>query len=180
MSRIGRKIITVPNGVEVTVDAKNFVVVTGPKGQLQFQFDKLIHILQEENEIVVSRDSDKREERALHGTTRAVLNNMIVGVSEGFTKELEISGVGYRATLKGNIISFTLGKSHLDELEIPEGITLEVPKNTIVIIKGSDKQAVGEFAAKIRSLRKPEPYKGKGIRYKGERITLKEGKTAKK
>jgi large subunit ribosomal protein L6 len=180
MSRIGKKPIIVPAGVEVSIDANNFVVVKGPKGQLQFQFSNLINIVKEDNEITVSRDSDKREERALHGTTRAVLNNMIVGVSEGYSRELEINGVGYRATLKGNQISFTLGKSHLDELDIPEGITVEVPKNTIVIVKGADKQAVGEFAAKIRGLRSPEPYKGKGIRYKGERIILKEGKTAKK
>lgn len=180
MSRIGKKPIIVPAGVEVTINDNNFVVVKGPKGQLQFQFSNLINIIKEENEITVTRDSDVREERALHGTTRAMLNNMIVGVSEGFSKELQINGVGYRATLKGNIISLTLGKSHLDELEIPEGITLDVPKNTEITVKGCDKQLVGEFAAKIRGLRAPEPYKGKGIRYKNERITLKEGKTAKK
>lgn len=180
MSRIGRKPIIVPNGVEVTIAPNNHVVVKGPKGQLEFQFSKLIKIEQNGNEIIVSRDSDNREERSLHGTTRAVLNNMIVGVSEGFTKELEINGVGYRATLQGKILSLSLGKAHLDEVAIPEGITVEVPKNTVIIIKGCDKQLVGEFAAYVRGLRKPEPYKGKGIRYKNEHITLKEGKTAKK
>jgi large subunit ribosomal protein L6 len=180
MSRIGKKPITVPAGVEVSVSADNLVVVKGPKGQLQFKFSKLINIIQENNEINITRDSDVKEERALHGTTRAVISNMITGVTEGFTKELEINGVGYRATLKGNVLSLALGKSHTDEVEIPQGITVEVPKNTIVIIKGIDKQLVGEFAANIRGLRAPEPYKGKGIRYKGERIVLKEGKTAKK
>lgn len=180
MSRIGRKPILVPNGVEVTVDDNNFVVVKGPKGQQQFQFSNLVAIEKNENEITVTRSSDVREERALHGTTRAVLQNMITGVSTGFERELEIIGVGYRATLKGTVLSLTLGKSHLDELPIPEGLTVEVPKNTQIIIKGMDKQLVGQFAAVIRGLRKPEPYHGKGIRYKGERITLKEGKTAKK
>jgi large subunit ribosomal protein L6 len=180
MSRIGKKVIIVPANVEVTIDDNNFAIVKGPKGQLQFKFSKLITIVKEENEITISRDSDKKENRSLHGTTRALLNNMIIGVSEGFTKELEINGVGYRATLKGDLISLTLGKSHLDELPIPEGVTVEVPKNTQIIIKGCDKQAVGEFAANIRALRVPEPYKGKGIRYKGERVVLKEGKTAKK
>lgn len=180
MSRIGNKPIIVPNGVEVNIDENNFIVVKGPKGQLQFQFSKLINIVKNESEIIISRNSEKREERALHGTTRSLLSNMVVGVSEGFSKELEINGVGYRATLKGNILNLTLGKSHPDDLDIPEGLTVEVPKNTIVIIKGIDKQLVGEFAAKVRGLRAPEPYKGKGIRYKGERITLKEGKTAKK
>jgi len=130
--------------------------------------------------MIISRNSDVREERALHGTTRAVINNMITGVSEGFTRELEINGVGYRAQLKGNMLSLTLGKSHPDEVQIPDGITVEVPKNTIVIVKGFDKQLVGEFAANVRGLRAPEPYLGKGIRYKGERVRIKEGKTAKK
>lgn len=179
MSRIGKKPIVVPNGVEVTIDDSNLVQVKGPKGQLQFQFTKLVKIEKQDNEIIVTRDSNQREKRALHGTTRAVINNMVKGVVEGFTKELEIKGVGYRAQLKGNIINLTLGKSHPENVEIPEGISVEIPKNTIIIIKGCDKQLVGEFAANIRKLRAPEPYLGKGIRYKGEYIKLKEGKTAK-
>lgn len=180
MSRIGRKPISIPQGVEVTIDSNNFVVVKGPKGQLENQFSNLINIEKNEDEIIVTRNSDFRTERALHGTTRSMIDNMVVGVHEGFSKELEINGVGYRATLKGNVLSLTLGKSHLDELEIPEGLTVEVPKNTQVIVRGYDKQLVGAFAANIRELRKPEPYKGKGIRYKGERVIIKEGKTAKK
>lgn len=179
MSRIGRKPIIVPEGVEVTVDENNFVVVKGPNGQLQFQFNKVISIEKNENELLVTRPNDGRLERSLHGTTRSVLQNMITGVTTGFTKELEIHGVGYRATLKGNVLSLSLGKSHTDDLEIPEGVTVEVPKNTQIIVKGANKQVVGEFAAKIRECRKPEPYKGKGVRYKGERIIIKEGKTAK-
>lgn len=180
MSRIGRKPISIPAGVEVTIDSENLVVVKGPKGQLEFKFDSLINIEKNENEVLVTRNSDHRTERGLHGTTRSVISNMITGVHEGFSKELEISGVGYRAALKGNLVSLTLGKSHLDELEIPEGITVEIPKNTQIIVRGYDKQLVGEFAAKIRECRRPEPYKGKGIRYKGERVIIKEGKTAKK
>lgn len=180
MSRIGNKPITIPSGVEVNINENNFVSVKGPKGQLSFQFSKLITIDRQENDLVFSRHSEQRQERALHGTTRAVINNMIEGVTKEFTKELNINGVGYRATLKGNILNLTLGKSHPDNLEIPEGISVEVPKNNIIIIKGCDKQLVGEFAANIRKLRAPEPYLGKGIRYKGERVKIKEGKTAKK
>lgn len=180
MSRIGKKPIIVPENVEVTVSPTNHVTVKGPKGQLEFQFNNKITIQRQGNELNIVRGSDEREERSLHGTTRAVLNNMVVGVSEGFIKELEIVGVGYRAQLKGNILNLTLGKSHPDDMVIPEGITVEVPKNTSVIIKGCDKQLVGEFAANVRNLRAPEPYLGKGIRYKNERIVIKEGKTAKK
>lgn len=179
MSRIGKKPIVVPTEVEVNVDTNNLVSVKGPKGQLSFQFKNIIKIDRQDNELIITRDSDSREKRALHGTTRAIINNMIEGVTKGFTKELEIKGVGYRATLKGSILNLTLGKSHPENVEIPEGITVEVPKNTIVIIKGCDKQLVGEFAANIRKLRAPEPYLGKGIRYKGEHIRIKEGKTAK-
>lgn len=179
MSRIGRKPIIVPEGVDVSIDENNFVVVKGPNGQLQFQFDKLITIEQQDNEIIVTRPNDGRAARSLHGTTRSVLENMIIGVKDGFTKELEIHGVGYRAQLQGNTLVLSLGKAHTDDLEIPEGITVELPKNTQIVVKGADKQLVGEFAAKIRERRKPEPYKGKGIRYKGERIIIKEGKTAK-
>jgi len=179
MSRIGKKPIVIPNEVTVDVDANNFVSVKGPKGELSFQFKTIISIDRQDNELIISRDSDAREKRALHGTTRAIISNMVEGVTKGFTKELEIKGVGYRATLKGNILNLALGKSHPEDLEIPEGITVEVPKNTIIIIKGCDKQIVGEFAANIRKLRAPEPYLGKGIRYKDEHVRIKEGKTAK-
>jgi len=178
MSRVGRKPITVPANVEVTID-NNFVTVKGPKGQLSFQFNKKINIEKQENHIIVTRNSDEKEDRALHGTTRAILNNMIIGVSEGFSKELEIRGVGYRAALNGRVLSLSLGKSHPEDIPIPEGLTVEVPKNTQIIIKGCDKQLVGEFSAYIRNLRAPEPYLGKGIRYKDEHVIIKEGKTAK-
>lgn len=180
MSRIGRKPIVVPNNVEITVDNTNHVAVKGPKGQLQFQFSDQVKIERVNNEILISRESDEREERALHGTTRALINNMVKGVTTGFTKELEINGVGFRAQVKGNILNLTLGKSHPDDLVIPQGLTIETPKNNIIIVKGADKQLVGEFAANVRSLRAPEPYLGKGIRYKNEHVKIKEGKTAKK
>ncbi|HEY8436958.1 MAG TPA: 50S ribosomal protein L6 [Haloplasmataceae bacterium] len=179
MSRIGKKPIAIPDGVEVTIDESNLVVVKGPKGHLQFQFNKSMKIEKKDNEIIVTRPNDDRFMRSLHGTTRAILQNMITGVTKGFSKELEIHGVGFRAQLQGNKLVLSLGKAHTDDLEIPEGITVELPKNTQIIVKGADKQLVGEFAAKIRSCRKPEPYKGKGIRYKDERIIIKEGKTAK-
>jgi len=178
MSRVGRKPIMVPANVEVTIE-ENFVTVKGPKGQLSFQFSKKVNIEKQDNQIVVTRNSDDREERSLHGTTRAVINNMIVGVTDGFSKELEIRGVGYRAALNGRVLSLSLGKSHPEDIPIPEGLTVEVPKNTQIIIKGCDKQLVGEFAANIRKLRAPEPYLGKGIRYKDEHVIIKEGKTAK-
>jgi large subunit ribosomal protein L6 len=174
-----KKPIIVPEGVEVTIDANNFVSVKGPNGQLEFQFSNLVKIEKTDNEINVTRSSDDRKHRSLHGTTRAVFGNMVEGVTKGFTKELEIKGVGYRAQLQGKVLHLTLGKSHPDDVEIPDGLTVEVPKNTQIIIKGSDKQLVGEFAANIRKLRSPEPYLGKGIRYKNERVIIKEGKTAK-
>lgn len=179
MSRIGKKPIVVPDGVEVKIDANNLVSVKGPLGELSFQFNNLIKIDKKENEIIVSRQSDQKEDRSLHGTSRSILNNMIEGVTKGFSKELEIRGVGYRATLKGNILNLALGKSHPEDIPIPDGLTVEVPRNTVIIIKGCDKQKVGQFAAQIRELRKPEPYLGKGIRYKDEYVRIKEGKTAK-
>lgn len=179
MSRIGKKPIVIPAGVEVNVDSDNFVEVKGPKGQLSFKFNNIINIERDGDNLIISRQSEERQERALHGTTRAVINNMVKGVVEGFTKELEIVGVGYRAALQGNTLNLTLGKSHPDNVPIPDGLTVEVPKNTSIIIKGCDKQLVGEFAANIRKLRAPEPYLGKGIRYKNEHIKIKEGKTAK-
>lgn len=180
MSRIGNKIITLPSTVTVTVLENNFVKVKGPKGELEFQFTPNVSFDISEKEIVVKRNSDSKQDRTLHGTSRALLNNMVVGVSEGFKKQLEIKGVGYRATLKGNILVVDAGYSHNIELEIPKGLTVELPKNTEVIISGCDKQLVGEFAANIRAIRKPEPYLGKGIRYIDEHVRRKEGKTAKK
>lgn len=180
MSRIGNKVIKVPAGVNVEVTPTNFVTVTGPKGTLQFQFSTVITIEMENNEITIKRSSDVNDVRKLHGTTRAVLANMVTGVSAGFKRELEIIGVGYRAQLQGNKLVLNAGYSHLVELDVPNGVTVTLPKNTEVIIEGYDKQVVGEFAANIRAVRKPEPYKGKGIRYKGENVRRKEGKTAKK
>jgi large subunit ribosomal protein L6 len=179
MSRIGNKVIQVPAGVTVTISPENYIVVKGPKAQLEFQFNKKLSISQEGSEIKISRPNDEIFTRKIHGTTRALLSNMVTGVSVGFKKQLEIRGVGYRATLQGNIVNLSMGYSHPVELEIPAGITVTIPKNTDVIIEGADKQVVGEFAAKIRSVRKPEPYLGKGIRYVDEYVPRKAGKTAK-
>ena len=179
MSRIGNKVIQVPADVTVTVSPENYVVVEGPKGQLEYQYNQKLTIKMEGNEITISRPNDEIFSRKIHGTTRALIQNMITGVVQGFKKELEIKGVGYRAMLQGNIVSLSMGFSHPVELEIPEGVTVTIPKNTSVIIEGRDKQAVGEFAAKIRAVKKPEPYLGKGIRYVGEYVPRKAGKTAK-
>ncbi len=179
MSRIGNKVIQVPADVTVTVSPENYVVVKGPKGQLEFQFNQNLTIKLEGNEISVARPNDEIFSRKIHGTTRALIQNMVTGVKEGFKKQLEIKGVGYRAQLQGNTVVLNMGFSHPVELEIPEGVTVTIPKNTEVTIEGADKQAVGEFAAKIRSVKKPEPYLGKGIRYVGEYVPRKAGKTAK-
>ncbi len=179
MSRIGNKVIQVPAGVTVTVSPENYVVVKGPKGQLEFQFNQRLTISQEGSEIKISRPNDEIFSRKIHGTTRALIANMVTGVSVGFKKQLEIRGVGYRAALQGNIVNLSLGYSHPLNLEIPAGLTVTIPKNTDIIIEGADKQVVGEFAAKIRSFRKPEPYLGKGIRYVDEYVPRKAGKTAK-
>lgn len=178
MSRIGNKHIILPAGVTVTVNEDNFVVVKGPKGELSFKFNNEISINVEGSTVVLTRPNDNL--KAYHGTTRAVLANMVKGVSEGFSKKLVITGVGYRAALQGNKLVVSAGYSHNVEFEIPAGIKVELPKNTEVIISGADKQAVGQFAAIVREVRKPEPYKGKGIAYDGEHIRRKEGKTAKK
>ncbi len=180
MSRIGNKVIIVPAGVTVTVGEANLVTVKGPKGTLSFQFSDRVTIEQENKHISIKRESDINNDRKLHGTTRALLANMVTGVSIGFTKSLEIIGVGYRASIDGKKLVINAGYSHLVELQIPEGVAVALPKNTEVILSGADKQVVGEFAANIRAIRKPEPYKGKGIRYKGEAVRRKEGKTAKK
>jgi len=179
MSRIGNKVIQVPADVTVTVSPENYVVVKGPKGQLEFQFNKNLSIKLEGTEVSVTRPNDEMFTKKIHGTTRALIQNMVTGVKEGFKKQLEIRGVGYRAQLKGNMVSLSMGFSHPVELEIPKGVTVTIPKNTEVIVEGADKQAVGEFAAKIRSVKKPEPYLGKGIRYVGEYVPRKAGKTAK-
>ena len=179
MSRIGKKPIEVPAGATVTVDANNNVTVKGPKGELSRTFNPAMTISQEENVITVSRPSDEKTHRALHGTTRAVLSNMIEGVSKGFEKSLELIGVGYRAQKQGTKLVLNVGYSHPVEIEPEAGIEIEVPSNTKVIVKGTNKERVGALAANIRDVRPPEPYKGKGIRYEGEHVRRKEGKTGK-
>lgn len=178
MSRIGNKTITVPENVTVTRN-ENEVTVKGPKGELTRSFSPVITMTVDGNEISFSRPNDLKENRAMHGTMRANLNNMIVGVTVGFEKALELIGVGYRAQLQGNKLVMNVGYSHPVEFDIEEGLTVEVPANTRVIIKGSNKERVGELAANIRAIRPPEPYKGKGIRYVGEFVRRKEGKTGK-
>ena len=180
MSRIGRKPISIPSGVEVTLNGTH-VMVKGPKGTLERDLVPDITVTQEGDEIIVTRPSDERQHRALHGLTRSLVNNMVVGVSEGFVKELQIVGVGYRATAQGpNKIELALGFSHPVSVDAPEGITFEVPTPTTITVRGSNKELVGQVAANIRKIRKPEPYKGKGVRYAGERILRKAGKAGKK
>lgn len=179
MSRIGNKIVQLAAGVSVTVDENNLVVVKGPKGELSHQFNPIIKISVEEHDVKFTRPNDEILTRALHGTTRALVHNMVVGVSEGFTKSLTIEGVGYRASLKGNTLVIAAGYSHLVEMAIPEGLKVICPSQTEIKIEGIDKQLVGEFAANVRKVRKPEPYKGKGIRYSDEVVRRKEGKKAK-
>ncbi len=179
MSRIGNKVIQVPAGVTVTISPENFVEVKGPKGQLESQFNQSLKMTLNGTELLVERPNNDIFTRKIHGTTRALLNNMVEGVTNGFKKQLEIRGVGYRAQLQGNTVVLQMGFSHPVELPIPEGVTVTLPKNTDVIVEGIDKQVVGEFAAKIRSVKKPEPYLGKGIRYVGEYVYRKAGKTAK-
>ena len=178
MSRIGNKVITIPAGVEVNLD-DNFATVKGPKGELKQQFDKDMTFSVEGNEITVVRPSDSKRHRTVHGTTRAILANMIEGVSTGFKKELELIGVGYRAQMQGKKLVLSVGYSHPVEFEEIEGITLGVEGNTKVSIEGINKEVVGQYAAKVRAVRPPEPYKGKGIRYVGEYVRRKEGKTGK-
>ena len=179
MSRIGNKLILLPAGVTLTVEGENYVVVKGPKGELAFQFNANMGIEVNGNEVKVTRPDDSIVNKTIHGTTRALLNNMVVGVSEGYSKTLLIEGVGYRASLKGNTLVIAAGYSHLVEMPIPEGLKVVCPSQTEIQISGIDKQLVGEFAANVRKVRKPEPYKGKGIRYSDEIIRRKEGKKAK-
>ena len=180
MSRIGRMPITVPAGVEVTIAENNVVTVKGPKGTLTQALRPEMILEQDGNTIHVKRPSDDKLHCALHGMTRALLHNMVVGVSEGFKKELEINGVGYRAAKQGNNINFTLGFSHPVVKEPPAGITFEVPAPNKIVVSGADKEKVGAVAAEIRTLRPPEPYKGKGIRYEGEYVRRKMGKAGAK
>jgi large subunit ribosomal protein L6 len=178
MSRVGKKPIVIPAGVTVTLN-NNTVTVKGPKGELTRTFHSDITINVEESLVTITRPSDVKEHRALHGTTRAVLANMVEGVSTGFTRGLELIGVGYRAQKQGNKLVLNVGYSHPVEIEAEEGLEIEVPANTKIIIKGTDKERVGALAANIRGVRPPEPYKGKGIRYEGEFVRRKEGKTGK-
>lgn len=180
MSRIGLKPITVPAGVEVKIDEKNYTVVKGPKGTLEAQFNPEMIIKQEADVINVARPSENKKHKSLHGLTRTLLSNMIIGVTEGYSKKLEIVGVGYRAAKQGKNLSLNLGFSHPVNMEDPEGIEVTVPTQTEIIVSGIDKQQVGNYASKIRAWREPEPYKGKGIRYSGEKVRRKEGKTGKK
>lgn len=178
MSRIGNKIINLPAGVEI-INNDGVVTVKGPKGELTRKFNKNIEIRVEGTEVTLHRPNDSKEMKTIHGTTRANLNNMVVGVSEGFKKDLELKGVGYRAQLQGTKLVLSLGKSHQDEVEAPAGITFELVNPTSISVSGINKEVVGQTAAYIRSLRAPEPYKGKGIRYVGEFVRRKEGKTGK-
>ena len=178
MSRVGKKPIVIPAGVTVTLN-NNTATVKGPKGELTRTFHPDMTINVEENLVTITRPSDVKEHRALHGTTRAVLANMVEGVSTGFTRGLELIGVGYRAQKQGNKLVLNVGYSHPVEIEAEEGLEIEVPANTKIIIKGTDKERVGALAANIRGVRPPEPYKGKGIRYEGEFVRRKEGKTGK-
>lgn len=178
MSRIGKQPIPVPAGVEVTISDNN-IHVKGAKGELSYEFNPIMTVAHEGEEIIVSRPDDSREAKSFHGLTRTLISNMVTGVHEGFEKKLELVGVGYRAALKGSNLELQLGYSHPVVVEAPEGITFEVPDQTHITVKGADKQMVGETAAIIRKWRKPEPYKGKGIRYAGEHVRRKLGKAAK-
>jgi large subunit ribosomal protein L6 len=179
MSRIGRKPITIPSGVNITLD-NTLITVKGPKGTLSRELHRDMKVVVAENEISVERPSDNKLHRSLHGTTRSVVANMVNGVTEGFSKNLDMVGVGYRANKAGNKLVLNVGYSHPVEIEPEKGIEFEVPSNTKIIVKGIDKELVGATAAKVRSVREPEPYKGKGIKYEGERVLRKEGKAGKK
>ena len=179
MSRIGRLPITIPAGVTVTVDENNLVTVKGPKGTLSQQVNPDITLKQEGNTLTLHRPTDNKNHRAMHGLYRALVHNMVVGVTDGFTKGLEMVGTGYRASVEGKTLTINIGFSHPVVLEAPEGITYECPNQTTILVKGSNKQQVGNLAADIRAIRKPEPYLGKGIKYQNEHIRRKEGKTGK-
>jgi large subunit ribosomal protein L6 len=179
MSRIGKAPIPLPSGVDVTI-ADRHITVKGPRGQLERDLPGVITVRQDDGRLVVERPDDERHNRAQHGLTRSLVNNMVLGVTDGFVKELEIVGVGYRATAQGpSAIELALGFSHPVRVQAPPGIEFEVPAPTRISVKGIDKEAVGQVAANIRKIRKPEPYKGKGVRYAGERVQRKAGKTGK-
>jgi large subunit ribosomal protein L6 len=179
MSRIGRKPINIPDGVDINLN-QTVITVKGPKGTLTREVHKDMKVVIEGNVITIERPSEHKLHRSLHGTTRSVIANMVNGVTEGFTKSLDLVGVGYRANKTGNKLVLNVGYSHPVEIQPEDGIDFDVPTNTKVIVKGIDKELVGATAAKIRSVREPEPYKGKGIKYEGERIIRKEGKAGKK
>jgi len=179
MSRIGNKPIALLDGVKVAVDGRK-VSVEGPKGKLQFEHRREIAVKVDGQQVIVSRTDDERQSRALHGLTRALVNNMIFGVKNGYEKKLEIIGVGYQASIKGKAINLRVGLANELVRQIPAGLTVTCPDATHVVIQGCDKQQVGQFAAELRSLRKPEPYKGKGVRYQGEYVKIKPGKAATK
>ena len=180
MSRIGRAPVTIPAGVEITVGENNLVTVKGPKGTLEQAMPTAMDISMEDGVLSVKRPNDEKENRALHGLTRALIHNMVVGVTEGFKKELEINGVGYRAQMQGKQLVMNLGYSHQVIMDPPEGIEIEVPAQNKITISGIDKQKVGQFAAEVRGKRPPEPYKGKGIKYSNETIRRLAGKSGKK
>ena len=178
MSRIGRLPITVPSGVDVTIDGR-YVTVTGPKGSLSRALHPDMTVSREEGTLVVTRPTEQKTHKQLHGLTRTMVSNMVIGVTDGYRKGLEITGVGYRAALNGRKLTLNLGYSHPIEIDPPEGITFEVENPTRLAVVGIDKEMVGQMAAKVRSMRKPEPYKGKGVRYSGEFIRRKAGKAGK-
>ena len=179
MSRIGRMPITVPAGVTVTVSETNYVVVKGPKGTLEQQLNGRMTITQNGNEIVITRPTDEKEDRSVHGLTRALLNNMVVGVTTGYSKKLEVVGVGYKVAMQGTKLVLNLGYSHPIHIDQPADVKIETPDANTIIVSGADKQAVGQLAAVIRSKRPPEPYHGKGVKYSDEYIRRKAGKTGK-
>ncbi|MFS0689632.1 50S ribosomal protein L6 [Sporosarcina sp. Marseille-Q4943] len=179
MSRIGKRPIEVPENVTVTIADNNVVTVKGPKGELTNTFNTDIKIEQEGNVITLTRPSDSKEHRSIHGTTRSLLDNMVTGVSKGFERTLELVGVGYRAQLQGKKLVLNVGYSHPVEFTPEEGVEVEVPANTKIVVRGINKERVGALASNIRQVRPPEPYKGKGIKYEGEQIRRKEGKTGK-
>ncbi len=179
MSRIGKRELVIPAGVTVTVE-NNTVTVKGPKGELKYEKSPSIEVKEVEGKITTSRPNDSKVNKQLHGTTNALINNMLIGVTDGFKKELECLGVGYRFQVSGSKITINAGYSNPVVVEVPAGLKAESPSNTELTISGIDKQKVSEFAAKVRSVREPEPYKGKGIRYKGEYVRRKEGKKAAK
>ena len=180
MSRVGQQNISLPEKVTVKVDGAGLVEVEGPKGKLEFQLPAGLSISQEDGTLTVARSSDQRQLRALHGTARSLINNMVRGVTEGFSKELEIQGVGFRAAVKGKHLDLSLGKSHPIHHPIPDELTVTVNENTKIKVEGINKQVVGQFAAEVRNYYPPEPYKGKGVRYVGEYVRRKAGKSVQK